>query len=104
MRPLIVLAPLAFALAACGPDGNPTVEGGGCKLIEQPNEPICALTTEQQRWLDINLSRYGVACHWEVRQGEACKTPVLPSEVNKLPPKKRTLKDRFLGRNKQPAQ
>lgn len=98
MRPLIALLLLAFGAAACTPGGNPTVEGGGCKLIEQPNEPICAMTAEQQRWLDINLSRYGVACHWEVRQGEACKRPVLPPDAAKPAPKRRTITDRILRR------
>ncbi len=95
MRSLIIL-PLFLLLAACGPDGNPTVDGGGCKIIEQPDVPICGLTAEDQRWLDINLARYGAACHWERRQGEPCKRPAPPPA--KAAPKKKSLTDRILRR------
>lgn len=87
MRTLIAFA-LLLLVAACGPDGNPTVDGGGCKIIEQPDVPICGLTQEDQRWLDINLARYGAACHWERRQGEPCKRPSIPPVAKPAPKKK----------------
>lgn len=85
-RPFAIVV-LTLWLASCGPDGNPSVEGGGCKIIEQPDVPICGMTERDQRWLDINLARYGAACHWERRQGEPCKRPALPPETKPAPKK-----------------
>ncbi len=95
MRPLILLLTLLAAGCATVPPPA-TVESGECKLIDQPEEPICGQTASQQRWLDVNLTGYGTACHWERRQGEACKVPSDKAPMVTPAPKKPAPK-KFMG-------
>src|SRR5262249_46186137 len=73
MRALILVA---LFLAACGHQPVvQTVEGGGCKIIEQHDKQICGRGRDDQEGLDLNMVCGTAACNWEPRKYEPCNPP-----------------------------
>lgn len=97
MRALIIMAALAASLAnaGCQTQGDPSVTGT-CNLIAPPGKQICGQTKEDQHWIDVAITRYGAACHWEKHPEKPCvRISVDPKLAT---PKERKLLDRLLHR------
>lgn len=96
MRALIALT-LLLALGACGEEGKPSINGA-CDLIAPPNRNICGQMAEDQAWIDQAITRYGAACHWESHPSKPCVQIKVEIDPTKLPPAKKKLLDRILGK------
>lgn len=84
-------------LAACGPEGKPSIEGE-CQLIAPPGRNICGATAADQAWIDQAITRYGAACRWESHPSKPCVQIKVEIDPTKLPPAKKKLLDRIMGK------
>lgn len=100
MRLLAIIA-TAILLAACAKDLPGSVAGGECQVFTPPDAVICGQTNADQAYIDEQVERGVQGCGWKRPPAEMCPAPIAETRPA---PKKRTMVDRVLHRNKQPAQ